>query len=396
MQLTIALKNIYTTVTEHKKLFFIGVFIKVVLSCLFASNYLTHLFIPFLKYSTTQSLFGSYTYFANSNQPNAFPYPTAMLLVLALPKWLFHFFGSSGNGYATLLDILSVRITLLLADIVILYILLKWLKKYTKQVTIFYWLSPIILYINYIHGQLDALPVCFLLISLYFLFKNKFILTALFLAIAIGCKTNILLALPFLLIYGYKNSSVTKATLIKGIITFTAALLVINIPVLVSNGYLHMVYNNEEQGKLFNSTFSIANNFTVLLVPALYLMLLIRFTGYWQMSKNLLLLYLGFAFGLITVCIAANQGWYYWCLPFFIYFLVKEFRYSILPFILINVFYFLHFALVNTSDFTSALYIPNQNNTATNLYNYINKLGLNAALYSNIVATLLLTSIVGF
>ncbi len=390
------LHNFLLIIIKHKKLFFLGLVIKLLFGTLLAGDNLVHLFAPFLKYSTTQSFFNSYNNFFQNGQGNAFPYPSIMLLVLSIPKFLLSFLSNNNLSQTTFVDLLSIRIALFLADVVILYILLQWLKKYTKLVMWMYWLSPILVYINYIHGQLDVLPLAFLFVSLYYLFKNKFISACIYLALAIGCKTSILLAVPFILIYAFKIFTKNKPQFWKGIFVFFVLLLIINIPAFISNAYLQMVYNNAEQVKIFATALPISNAYLFLLVPALYLLLIIRFSGYWLMSRNLLLMYLGFAFGAITILIAANQGWYYWCLPFFIYFLIKEFRYAILPFVCINIFYFIHFASIENSDYSSVFNLITNSINNSNIFSYFIQKGFNNELLVNLTSTLLQASIIGF
>jgi hypothetical protein len=351
MYLKHRLNTFFKTITQHKKLFFVGLIIKLMVGSLFASDYLVHLFSPFLKYATTQSYTGVYDYFQTYGRGNEFPYPGIMLLILSIPKFVFSFFSNSNIETTTLVDIISVRIALFIADLVVLYILLQWLKKQAKQVMWYYWLSPIFFYINYIHGQLDIIPIALLFVALYYLFKNRFLSACIYLALAIGCKTSIFLAVPFILIYGYKSLAHNRTYFWKTILSFMGLLVLINIPAFMSNGFWQMVYNNAEQKKLFTTAIPISNTIPFLIVPAIYLLLVMRFAGYWQMSRNLLLMYLGFAFGLITIFISANQGWYYWCLPFFIYFVIKENRYAVLPFIFITIFYFIYFGVISNSDY---------------------------------------------
>jgi uridine kinase len=397
MQFKYRISGFFKVITQHKRLFFTGLLVKLLLGTFFASDYLVHLFTPFLKYATMHQFTGAYDYFNTYGKGNEFPYPGIMLVVLSIPKFLFSIFSNGDITKAGFADIFSVRMALLFCDLLILFILLQWLKKYSKSVYWVYWLSPVCIYINYVHGQLDVIPISILFISLYFLFKNRFLTSCIFLALAIGCKTSIFLAVPFVFVYAYKNFRLQKNLFYNGLLLFFALLFLINIPALLSTGFRQMVFNNEEQMKLFSTGFPISGSNLFLLVPAVYLLLLIRFTGYWQMSRNLLLMYLGFAFGLITIFIAANQGWYYWCLPFFIYFLIKEYRYAVLPFVLINIFYFVYFAIIPNSDFIRVFQLIDPDVAIrSNLYGLLNSYGKPVKLFVNIASTLLQASLIGF
>jgi uridine kinase len=390
------LHNFLLIITQHKKLFFFGVVIKLILGAFLGGENIVHLFTPFLKYATTHNFFNAYNNFFENGKGNAFPYPSVMLLVLSIPKFLLSFLSNQNIDQTTFVDLISIRITLFLADLVILYILLQWLKKYTKQVMWIYWLSPILIYINYIHGQLDVIPLAFLFICLYYLFKNKCTSACIYLALAIGCKTSIFLAVPFILIYAYKTFAKNKVQFWRAIIVLIVLLFIINVPLFFSNSYFQMVFNNAEQVKLFTTAFPISTAYLFLIVPAIYLLLVIRFSGYWQMSRNLLLMYLGFAFGTITIFIAANQGWYYWCMPFFIYFLIKEYRFAILPFICVNVFYFIHFGCIENSDYNQVFNLVSNANVKNNMFSIFMVQGFNTELIVNLTSTLLQASIIGF
>src|SRR5438094_10643914 len=105
-----------------------GLIIKLILSCLFASHFLTDLFLPFIKDAVQHNFFQVYERFS-SLSPNPFPYPPVMLYALALPRWVLSFIFPVSIGHTQVVDLLSVRLPLMLADIALAVILIKWLKK---------------------------------------------------------------------------------------------------------------------------------------------------------------------------------------------------------------------------------------------------------------------------
>lgn len=158
---------------------YIGILLKIVLGTLLASHFLSDLFIPFVNYYVESGLANPYARFLEQGRPQSFPYPALMLYIMALPKILLGWL-DPGDGVG-FFDLFIYRLPLLAADLAIFFILRSWLREKSSKLVWFYWFSPVIIYINYIHGQLDAIPIALLFGSLYYLFKHRFLLTALFL-----------------------------------------------------------------------------------------------------------------------------------------------------------------------------------------------------------------------
>ncbi len=387
MRLSNQIQYFLSIILQNKKLFFIGLIIKFVLGSLLASDFVVEYFVPFLNSAFNTSYTGAYQHFNEMGKPETFPYPSVMLFILSIFKLPFHFFLGDKVGIA---ELISIRLALLVADAVILFVLLTWLRKKTKLVYIYYWLSPILIYINYIHGQLDVIPICLLFVSLYFCFKNKPIHAAVFLALAVGCKTSVVLTVPFIFFYLYKNAHVSTRKWFVAILAFIGVTVAYTLPFVNDAAYFKMVYQNQQQLKIFSSFLQISEHNFLLIVPVIYIMLWLHFCSFWQMSRSLLLMYLGFVFGIFTVFVAANQGWYYWSIPFFIYFLISEQRNTFIPFILINVSYFAYFALVPNSDYISVTQILNPSNKGYKIFNNVN------ANFLNLSASILQAAIIGF
>ena len=102
----------------------------------------------------------------------SFPYGLIMLLAY-LP---FSFIGNlldqyiyDGNFFE-----LGFKLTSLIFDFLLLIFLSFITNNKSKNLLILcYWLSPIVIYTLFIHGQLDIIPISLLIGSLYFLKLNK-------------------------------------------------------------------------------------------------------------------------------------------------------------------------------------------------------------------------------
>lgn len=237
--------NIFKLSVLKSNFFWYVLVFKLIAACLFASDYLTDLFYPFIDFFINNNLTSTYTYFYETGQTNSFPYPVLMLYLTSFFKIIF-----SNDSALSFVDILIIRIPVLIADVSILLVLSRWLKFHLKEVLIYYWFNPILIYINYFHGQLDVIPTAFLIVSLYFLFKNKWFYSSLFIAFSILCKTNFIIAFPFLLIYYLKSNNFNHKHILYSILVFISIIFIFNIPVLFNSNYYDIVYNNSTQSEL--------------------------------------------------------------------------------------------------------------------------------------------------
>jgi len=333
------------------RLFWFGLIIKVGLSCLFASGYLTQLFAPFGNYFIESGFQNPYEHFQNNGTGTEFPYPPLMLWLFTLPRTiLWPIIGGSSTVFS-FADSIIYRIPLLLADLAILFVLLRWLKTKMRQVLVWYWLSPILIYINYFHGQLDVIPIAVLFISLYFLFKNKFVLSFLVLGLAIGCKTNIVLVFPFYVIYLFRISHINFKDIALSVSTFFITVALINLPFINSPGFIKMVYNNPVQQHIFDLYYVFNETLKIYFIPAVYFSLLIWYLSMKFVNRDQLILFFAFTFLALTLMVAPMQGWYYWIMPFLIYFSIKQDKVERQLLILLTFFYFAYFALAPNSDY---------------------------------------------
>ncbi len=341
------------------RLFWAGLIIKLILSCLFASDYLQKLFAPFGNYFIESGFQDPYQFFQSNGTGAEFPYPPLMLWIFTFFRAIFWPVVSGSYAAFGLADSFIYRLPLLLADLTILFVLIRWLKTRMRQVLVWYWLSPILIYINYFHGQLDVIPIALLFSSLYFLFKNKTIYSFLFLGFAIGCKTNIVLVFPFYLIYLFRTQNMKIGEMFFSILTFFLTVAIINLPYIHSVGFITMVYNNPVQQHVFDLYYQFNDSLRIYFIPAVYFSLLVWYLSLKFVNRDQLILFLAFTFLALTLMVAPMQGWYYWIIPFLVYFAVKQERVERQLLILLSMLYFAYFALAPSSDYHNA-FIFNQ------------------------------------
>ncbi|MBI2543306.1 MAG: zeta toxin family protein [Candidatus Aenigmarchaeota archaeon] len=374
------------------KLFVSILIIKVVSSFVFGSDFIVNGFLPFVKYFVESGFSDPYQHFVNIGHLKAFPYPTVMLAVLTVPYALISLISSFWTSDA-FLNLFVIRIPVLITDLFIFYVLIKWLKTREDKILKYYWASPILFYISYFHGQLDVIPIAILFISMVFLFRNKLFLSALVLGAGIATKTNILLTLPFTAIFLWKNKSL-KSALIFGLVT-TVTYIILLTPFISSSGFVQMVFGASEQFRVFDMIVPLGfSNILLLAAPAAYLILLFNFSSYERVNKDVLMMMLALVFTVVVTLVPPAQGWYYWTVPFLIYFFVKQEKVPMLSFWAINLFYLGYFIFNQNSDFFQSFQlIAPQIANMPSTYQMIESLGVNPMLVSNMLFTGLTASL---
>lgn len=306
-----------------KSPFFWGVFlIKLAAGSFFASSYFAGLFVPFLEQFANHPLTNPYDVFLYLGELRHFPYPAFMLYTLEIVRLPLRWLGLVDPDLH--LAILIYRLPLLLADIGILLILCHWIRERGQMVMYLYWGSPVLFYITYLHGQLDVLPVFLLIVAVYLLLHERLILSALVFACGMAAKTHLFVILPFIGVYIWQNTHSLKRILQFGVLSIIG-FLTINLPYLLSNGFVKMVLLNTEQKKVAAAQIQfVGQPGAFYLIPALLVILLVMSLKLRIHNRDVFLAFIGFAFGAFLIFISPMQGWYFWIIPFFCVFLCRN------------------------------------------------------------------------
>ena len=351
------------------RLFWAGVFVKIVLAVFFASGYLRHQFGPFAEQYISSGLQNPYQWFAEHGNGTEFPYPPLMLWLFSLPALLLSPVTGADPATFSFWESFIFRVPLFLADLAILFILIRWLKTRIRQVLIWYWLSPVLIYINYFHGQLDVIPISLLFVSLYLLFKNRMLLAYMILAASVGCKTNMVVVLPFYLLYHFRQDKEKIKQPVFGLAVFFILVLFINLPFLQSSGFVKMVYNNPVQNQVFDLFYQFNSQLRIYFIPAIFFVLILWYFTLRFVNRDQLTLFLTFGFLALTLMVAPMQGWYYWVMPLLIYFIIKQGPRERQIFILLSALYFVYFGLVANCDYFNSCNIQSVNEALAGMSN---------------------------
>lgn len=323
-------------------LFLSVLFIKLAASFYFASPYLKDLFVPFINWFVINHFQNPWEFFAAHGWGRAFPYPALMLWIMSVPRALASPFLPGDWQAATHFHLFLARVPLLIFDIALLAGLLKLLPAQQKRIIGIYWCSPIIFFINYIHGQLDIIPTALFFISIVLLVNQRLLAFTVLLGLAAATKNHILIAVPFLWIFLYKKH-VSLTRMISSLAVFAGIYGLFLLPYFSSEAFRQMVFHSPEQQKIFDFVIPISENLKLIVCPTVITLLFIKFASYKKLNREILLMFLGIVFASLVIFVPPMPGWFMWSFPFLVYFYIHNKDYSRAPFILYNVIYVSYF-----------------------------------------------------
>lgn len=321
---------------------------KLVLISLFSSQYSSELFFPFLSSMSLENLNPWQSHYERGLL-DSFPYHGLMLLLL-VP---FAFLGDLIGADDTLL-----KVPLLIADLAILFVLLKIFVIKHNRVYFFYFLNPIVIYSTYIHSQLDIIPTALMFISVYFLTLKKIRTSALFFGFALATKIHVIIALPLILFYLYKNVNLNIA--VKYSIISLLVVIAFDLPFLFSDGFVQMVLFNPKQSLLFDAFYNIGS-LKILLPIAAILVVYFHFVNQNKINHDLLFFYFGILFTATILFIYPGPAWYMWMIPFVsIYFIKNENQdKALLLYAAFSIAYILFFVFFYISEYKDIVFLGN-------------------------------------
>jgi len=339
----------FTKITDmiagNRTAFAAALILKLLLLASFSSDYQDRLFIPFVELFVTH-LNNPWEYVRQQNLPLEFPYPPLMLYLLAIvtaPITVFHI-------KSILLKHFIFKLPLLVSDITITWLLLRMFPQRSREVLLYYFLSPIILYGIYVHSQLDLIPASLLFIAVYLLRSNKILCSAIVFGLAMSTKFYVTACLPLLLIYLIKTD-ISRGILYYLVVPF-AIYFVIAYPFIFSDGYYYHVLKNPKQMQIYDIAHNIHDLSLYLPILAVFI-IYIRFLSYRKVNDDLFYTYIVVLFSMFLLLIYPAPGWYVWMFPFLSIFFIKHATIANLPrvYIVLNLMYLIFFILFFIPEF---------------------------------------------
>ncbi len=337
----------------------VGVLFKLLLMGLFSSDYQDQMFIPFVDLFLNGE--NPYQVYYDNGLLPSFPYPPVMLLVECIGGVFVTFFG----GMPVFFQNLVFKLPILLADLLGLYYLFCISRDKRKYILALYFLSPIILYASYMHGQLDLIPTVFLVGAVYYLsdmglaakreraYEWRF---TLFLTLALASKLHIAAALPLFFLYIYKRKGWKKAVCMTGI---PVALTVAAVLPFWGSGFVNMVLLNREQ-QAVNRVYLDYGNAHLLLTVLVLLFLYFQAFQVNQMNRDLLISMTGLLFSVFLAFVPAMPAWFIWIVPFFMLYLARQSENRakmVLVYGGFNVLYLLYYVFFHTTQFVDLYFL---------------------------------------
>lgn len=337
----------------------VGVLFKLLLMGLFSSDYQDLMFIPFVKCFLSGK--NPYQYYYDNALLSSFPYPPIMLFLECIGGVFATFFG----GMPVFFRNLFFKLPILLMDLLGLYYLFRISRDKRKYILVLYFLSPIVLYASYIHGQLDIIPTVFLVGAVYYLtkmssaakkettFEWRFILL---LTLALASKFHIAASLPLFFLYIYKRKGWKKAVCMTGLpILLTAAAV---LP-FWGSGFANMVLFNREQQTVSTVYLDYGGAHLLLAVLAL-LFLYFQAFQVGQMNRDLLVSMMGLLFSVFLAFVPAMPGWFIWVVPFMMLYLAGQSENRgkmVLVYSGFNLFYLIYYVFFHRTEFVDLYFL---------------------------------------
>ena len=336
-----------------------AVLFKLLLMGLFSSDYQDLMFIPFVKCFLGGE--NPYQYYYDNRLLSSFPYPPVMLFVECIGGVLV----SLCDAAPVFIKNLLFKLPLLLMDLLGLYYLMHISRSKRKYILVLYFLSPIVLYSSYMHGQLDIIPTVFLIGAIYYLTKTdlaaeqavynegKFVI---FLTLALASKFHIAVVFPLFFLYIDKRKGRKKALVMTGLPVVLTAM--ITAP-FWGSGFVSMVLFNREQRAIDNVYIEYGSAHLLLCVLVL---LFIYFQAFHinQMNRDLLISMTGLLFSVFLAFVPAMPAWFIWVVPFFMLYLaglsVNRGK-MVIVYGAFNLLYLLYYVCFHVTSFTDLSFL---------------------------------------
>lgn len=336
-------------ILASSRLFWAGLVVKVACACTLGSHFATRWFAPFVYQFVHQHFQNPWAAFMAQGEPLAFPYGPGMLAALApafAPALVASFDPSSPLG------LFLLRTPLLVADVTVCVLLMRWLRVNARDAIAVYWWSPVVLYASYVHGQLDLVPTAMLCISLQLVFARRIGWAGIVYGIGLATKLHLLIAGPFLAVLLWRQ----RKNWMRFVAVSCGVALLLYAPLLGSDAFRRMVFGSAEARKVWSVSVAYGGAGLVLyLAPAAILIALLRFANYRKVNRELALMFLGAVYVGIVALVPPQPGWFIWSLPFICYLAARFVRIGKFALGTLSAAYMLYFFLGDPHVFLESL-----------------------------------------
>lgn len=339
-------------------LFIYGLLIRVFIIFFSPSSVQSRWFIPFLSRDTFFTI-DPWTRFLStaSYLPDSFPY--GIITYIYYKFFIFiGFLFTTLSSYIQPYDFAYIffnfgTVLLDVATLVSIVFLLPSSRLYAQRIVFLYWLSPIIIYALYWHGQIDIIPIFFLLCALICLQSWRFVWSGILIAAAVSCKFSIIICFPFYFIFLIKHSFYNR-NINKVLLGFIPTLtLLFGTYALISAGFQQMVLGTPIALKIldlsivFNLESSILRFYVILFA---YLFLIYYFCSFERINWDLFLCFATLSLYTLVVFVFPSPGWFVWIVPFAVIYIIGAEGFSSKLYLISSIQYLLYFTTASYFD----------------------------------------------
>lgn len=292
----------------REPLFLLGLGVRIALLAMLLPAPVAEWYSPFLDRATDGFVVDPWAAWTDAGgSPVAFPYGYAMWLAFLPLTWLAKAVGLPIH--------LAYSLTILAVDLCLFRLLHLLIPGRSALLLIAYWLSPVVILASYALGYNDLIPALLLVVAVHFVRSANVFWGAIALVAAVSAKLSMVVAVPFFLIYLYRNRALRQR---YGRFVFgcLGAGLLFGLPFVRSQAAVHMLASNPEISKIYRLSISFGGAFDVNIVPLLYLLLLYLTWRIGRPNFDIFQATMGVAFLGLVLLTPAAPGWFLWCVPF--------------------------------------------------------------------------------
>lgn len=260
-----------------------------------------------------------------------FNYPPLIYLFHGLFAFVFSILGLSNIN----INLFLLKLPYLIFDLLIVFILLKIFDSRKQSlIAIALWLfNPVNLYATYMMGQFDIIPTFSIILSGYFVVKNKLNWAAIALGIGIAFKLSPIFLVVPLIIFG-KNFWQRIKLFILALMPYLLSI----IPFLPSSSFRSTALFANQNSKSLYANIPVSGGESIILFPVF---LLLFYLIIWNTKKKLSIWSL-YSIPLLLFFIFTHfhPQWLIWLTPFLILDLVRNGIKNIIPILLVILTWF--------------------------------------------------------
>jgi uridine kinase len=300
---------------SDEPVFVFGLLLRIAACLLLVPDLHETLFVPFLRETLLDPSLNPWARFLESGGSSiAFPYGPVMYLA-HVPTVLAGILIDGWTGQRYFVQA-GFSLSLLIADLALLLILRALFDTRRREVTWLYWLSPIVLYVTYYHGQTDIIPTTILVGGLWMLKRQQSKQAGILIGLAICAKISMLVAVPFVALYVWRKRQLV-AHRIPFFMAMASTIALAQGVFLLSPAVREMLFSREI-GRIYQMSISLGGGLSLHLLLVAYLLVLYFAYAMRTMNFDLLFGLLGVAFLIILTLAPAATGWMVWLVPFLV------------------------------------------------------------------------------